>query len=124
MRESREPDARDRRIIGERMGALLERKGPRVGDFVDFADGTQRRISYLWPDGAQTSDGGSYYLGRGYVSMSGALHPCVPLESLEPTGELRAGWVWIFHHDHHTAHNGVDARVSFRVFRCAQEPPG
>lgn len=116
-------DERDREIVRQRVTHLDSNEGPRVGDFVRFADGTERRISYLWPDGAQTSEAGSYYLGDGYVSMSGSLHPCVPLESLTPTDEQMDGWVWIFHHDHHTAHNGVDVDVPFRVYTCDREPP-
>lgn len=121
-------DQRDVSIVAERMAALDAKPGPRVGDFVRFSDGTLRRISYRWTDGAgwdggcQTSDGGSYYLGNGYVSMSGSLHPAVPTEQLTPTGERRDGSVWIFHHDIRQAHNGVDVSVPFRVYEFDGEP--
>jgi hypothetical protein len=122
-------DERDLELVRERMATLDARQGPRVGDFVRFADGTLRRISYRWTDdtgwdgGCQTSDGGSYYLGTHGVSMSGSLHPTVPTDSLRLTDERMDGSVWVFHHDMHRAHNGVDVTVSFRVFECDREAP-
>lgn len=121
-------DERDAGIVQERMATLNMIEGPRVGDHVDFADGTHRRISYIWPgeDGeagsVQTSDGGSYYLGHGYVSMSGSLFTGVKPETLTPTG-TRPGAVWIFHHDFVTAHNGVHTRMPFRVYTCTEPAP-
>lgn len=118
-------DERDRTILAERMAALDARPEPRVGDFVRFADGVLRRFSYHWHDGAdwdggyQTSDGGTYYLGNGYVRMSGSLHPCVPTNTLTRTDETRDGSVWFFHHDQRIAHNGVDVMATFRVYTCS-----
>src|SRR5438309_10692209 len=101
-------DERDEAILCERTEALNKRDGPRIGDFVIFADGIERRISYIWgfenqdgfwsarPDSVQTSDGGSYYLGEGYVSMSGSLYTSVPIGTLADTGERKAGQVWFF----------------------------
>lgn len=119
-------DERDQVIVDERMTAMNAEPGPRVGDFVVFADGAERRISYAWPAGEdfpasmQTSDpGGRYYLGGAWLSYSGSLHPGVPVETLTDTGETRKGDAWIFHHDSHRAHNGVDFKVPFRVYRCS-----
>src|SRR5271167_3580103 len=73
-------DDRDAAIVAERMARMDARPGPRVGDFVRFADGVERRISHYWqaePDmpgwqaGAQTSDGGSWHLGSEGCSFSG-----------------------------------------------------
>ena len=55
----------------------------------------------------QTSDGGSFYLGDGYCAFSGSLYDGIPADTLTLTGETREGRVWWFHHDYHTAHNGV-----------------
>lgn len=101
-------------------------EGPAVGDFVIFADGTQRRISYVWPNGVQTSDlkglfSGRYYLStNGYASFSGGLHPITPTEALKPFegGELWAGRFWFFHHDHAGAHRGVNCTVMVKVWEC------
>ncbi|HVX32578.1 MAG TPA: hypothetical protein VHA80_05495 [Solirubrobacterales bacterium] len=118
-------DDRDRAIVDERMALLDARTGPRVGDFVVFADGTERRISYAWPAGdrwpasMQTSDGGRFYLGPSGASFSGSLHPGVSEETLTDTGETREGDAWIFHHDAHRAHNGVEFKAPFRVYRCS-----
>lgn len=115
-------DSRDEQIVASRMAKLDTQPGPRVGDFVRFNDGHHRRISCHWTDdsgwdgGCQTSDGGSFYLGDYGVSFSGGLYPSLPTESLIDTSETRHGSVWIFHHDYHTAHNGVTFSVPFRVF--------
>lgn len=123
-------DDRDQAIVDERMAAVDAITGPRVGDFVVFADGTERRISYSWPAGdhfpasVQTSDlgAGRFYLGRGYLSFSGGLHSGVSVETLTDTGETRKGEAWIFHHDSRRAHNGVDFKATFRVYRCDLAP--
>ena len=120
-------DERDEAILAQRVAALDAVEGPRVGDFVRFADGVERRISYIWPEAwddettssVQTSDGGSYYLGDGYVSMSGSLYTGVHGRTLTLTDEQREGSVWFFHHNQHVAHNGVDVMIPFRVFTCS-----
>jgi len=117
----REMDERDTAILAERVTAYDKHTGPRVGDFVRFADGTMRRISHDWGDSVQTSSGGLFYLGKGYASFSGSLFHGVPPETLTYTGEASEGDAWFFHHDHHTAHNGVDVSMGFRVFVCSLE---
>src|SRR5882724_5982120 len=123
-------DDRDSAILAERL-ASLPTDAPSVGEWVRFADGTMRRVSHVWPgdwhdDGiarVQTSDGGSYYLGDGYVSMSGSLYPGVKADTLTLADDApRAGSCWFFHHDHHCASNGVDVTVPWRVWRCALVP--
>jgi hypothetical protein len=122
-------DERDAAIVAERMARLDTRDEPRVGDYVRFADGTLRRVSYHWRDdegwdgGCQTSDGGSFYLGNAGCSFSGSLYSCVPTESLKLTSERLPGPVWIFHHDQHRAHNGVTFMPDFRVYDCPHDPP-
>jgi hypothetical protein len=125
-----ELDTRDWEIVAHREQLLDEVTGPRVGDFVEFAGGTTRRVSYIWHDehgealSVQTSDGGSFYLGDGYVSMSGSLYGGVKPGTLtrdETRGRL--GSVWIFHHDWHTAGGGVDTEIKFRVYHCTENAP-
>ena len=123
-------DERDRQIIWERRHSIELIEGPRVGDWVEFADGITRRVSHVWDGedwgdsaGVQTSDGGSFYLGNGYVSFSGSLYVSVKMGTLTGTGEVRPGSTWIFRHDHHTAHNGVDVTIPFRVYRCTENAP-
>lgn len=122
-----ELDATDLAIAGSRIIALERVSGPRCGDFVRYPDGHEERISHLWefhPDDefesfAQTSEDGSFYLGHGYVSFSGGLNPGVPIASLRLTDETKPGRVWMFHHDHRRAHNGVDFEIVFRVYEVA-----
>jgi hypothetical protein len=125
-------DERDGATVAERMARLDERSGPRVGDFLRFANGVERRISHYWgaePDvpgwraGVQTSDGGSWHLGEGGCSFSGGLYPLVALDTLTDTGETRNGSAWIFHHGHRCAGGGVDFLAPFRVFTCSEEAP-
>lgn len=114
-----EADERDHQIVAARLAALDEREGPRVGDFVIFADGVIRRFSHDWDEhGLQTSDGGSWYLGDGYISFSGGLHPTIKRDTLTLAAEHRDAAVWIFHHDMAAAHRGVHVTVPLRVFHC------
>lgn len=115
-------DEKDERLAARRITAFDKRVGPRVGDWIDFADGATRRIAYLWPDQVQTTshgDGdGGFYLGDGHVAFSGAQDPGVALDCLLPVAEIRPAWIWFFHHDVRAAHNSVRTTVPFRVFRC------
>jgi hypothetical protein len=122
-------DDRDIAIIHRRLDAFDERTGPRVGDYVRFADGVLRRISYHWTDGTgwdggcQSSDGGSFHLNDGGCSFSGSLYSTVPTESLTLTDERRDGRAWIFHHDLPKAHNGVDFIAECRVYESSANAP-
>ncbi len=125
-------DERDAEIVARCMAAMDAEPGPRVGDFVRFADGIERRISHVWPAmpdtpgwraGAQTSDGGSWHLGEYGCSFSGGLYPLVGLDTLTDTGERQDGCAWIFHHGHACAGGGVDLLAPFRVFTCSEEAP-
>lgn len=114
---------RDLDILDARTKALNDVAGPRVGDYVEFP-GETRRISHI-RDGEsfQTSQGGSYYLGDGWVSFSGGLFTSAPLASLTDTGRRHDGSVWFFHNDWATAGGGVDVIVAFRVFTCDLAAP-
>lgn len=123
-------DEIDAVIYRERFHALYREHGPRVGDYVDFADGVSRRISFITPpewapdcDSVQTSDDGSFYLGHGCASFSGALYPGVPRASLTYTTEHRRGPAWFFHHDKARAHNDVTVDLDWRVFSCDLPAP-
>lgn len=124
-----ELDERDRQILWERRHSIELADEPRCGDYVEFADGTTRRISHVygadWGDmaGVQTSDGGSWYLGNGYVSFSGSLYPSVKMTTLTLTDQQRAGSAWFFHHDWATRENGVDVTIPFRVYHCTETAP-
>lgn len=116
-------DERDLALLTQRQAALDAIPGPRVGDWVEFPDSIVRRISYLWPADAQTSDGGSFYLGKGYVSMSGSLYRSVPTASLVRTERTRPGSVWFFHHDFPAALGGVETSALFRIYTCPLPAP-
>jgi hypothetical protein len=116
---------RDFHILAARIQKLNERQGPRVGDFVIFPDGTELRFTYDWSDvggGIQTTcrtlkDSSFYFTQSGHCDYSGALDSDIPVAALEETGETRLGSVWFFSNDSPRAHNGVKAKVPFRVYR-------
>jgi hypothetical protein len=114
--ETTDLDERDAAIYSERFHALQDVHGPRVGDFVRFADGRMERISHDWDGDVQTSEGGSFYLGKGYVSFSGGLNPSIPTSELVYKAEHKRGSCWFFHHDHYCADNGVAVDMDFRVY--------
>lgn len=119
-------DARNQEILAQREALRDAIEGPRVGDFVRFADGILRRISHIWDfaDGCdamvQTSDGGSFYLGDGSMSFSGSLYSSVNVRTLTLTEETRTGGAWFFHHDWPEAHNGIDVALTCRVYTCTE----
>lgn len=120
-------DAQDQEILAYRTQCFWHYERtllPRAGDYIDFADGVTRRVSHVWdwPAGGetvQTSDGGSFYLGEGYCSFSGGLHPGIPLTTLTKTETVRDGAVWFFHHDTHRAFNAVYTTIPCAVYACA-----
>lgn len=117
-----ELDERDTELLAQRVAAFDAVPGCRVGDYIRFAGGVERRISYIWRDehdtpfSVQTSAGGSYYLGNGGLSMSGSLFTGIEPETLTDTGETLPGSVWFFHHNRMVAGGGRDATIAFRVF--------
>lgn len=119
------PDERDKAMLHQRIRAWNGRSGPRVGDYVRFSDGVLHRFSYHWRDGEgwdggiQTSKGGSFHFGDGYMSFSGGLDPCIPTETITPTAETMRGAVWFFHHGYAHAHSAVYARIPCRVYETA-----
>ena len=113
-------DHKDRQILSDRLEAYNAREGVKVGEFLQYKD-TFLRFSHDWGESIQTSQGGSYYLGDGYVSMSGALNSGVDKSALELTPDHQDGSVWFFHHDYRTAGGGVSFQVSFRVWKLKDE---
>jgi hypothetical protein len=105
-------------ILERRINALNAIKTIRQGDYVKHLSGKMDRVTHVWDDSTQTGGGqSSYYLGEGgYVSYSGGLDPGIPLAKLVLTNEVKKGMIWFFSRDHHTAHNGVDFMIDFRVY--------
>lgn len=116
-------DERDAAICAERAAPILTNPHPVVGDFVVFADGVTRRVSYNWGDAVQTSDHGSFYLYNGGGDFSGALFTSVPVDTLTKTEETRPGRVWIFHHNYTCAGGAVHTEVPFKVWTCSLPAP-
>lgn len=109
-------DERDQGILERKTLAWEAVSGPRVGDYVVFPDGSTNRFSHDWGDSMQTSPGGSWYLGDGYASFSGALDPTISKDLLTDTGATKPGMFWFFSHDYARAHNGIGVSVLCRVY--------
>jgi len=110
-------------ILEKRMEMYNEKSGPRVGDWlVKKVKGEDKyyRFSHNYGDSLQISDGGSFYLGEGYISFSGSLEPSIPLEKMEDTGEKKLGQVWFFKNDIKQAENGITLETEFRVYRLKE----
>ena len=112
-----DPDVKDVASARERLDKWNKRKGARVGDYVIMADGSLERFAHDWGDSIQTCKSGSFYFGRGFASMSGALNPSIPKAKLRDTGTFKSGNFWFFHHDYWTASNAVGLSLSCRIFR-------
>lgn len=112
--------------IKDRIQAGIDRlTGPRVGDFIEFANGTIERVSHVWDgmaeyggtDGVQTSAGGSWHVSESGASFSGGLNSIIAFTTLTDTGETRDGSGWFWHHGMSGANRGVPATFTFRVYR-------
>ena len=113
-------DDRDEKILSDRLEKYNARDEAKVGEYLQYKD-TFLRFSHNWGESIQTSQGGSYYLGEGYLSMSGRLNSGVDKNLLELTPEHKTGSCWFFHHDYRTAGGGVHFQVEFRVWKLKDE---
>ena len=122
-------------ILAERIAAYDKIEGPRVGDYLDFAEpqrsryegrtASSFRIAHDWGDRVQPAccggDTGSFYLSVGSMSYSGGLAPPIPTSRLEATGLHRSGCLWFFSENITGAGRGVHFSAQFRVFRVLPE---
>ena len=120
----------DFELLARNIQRLNEHTGPRVGDFVIMPDGSERRFTYDWTEANGTiqttlpilNDASFYLSSQGFCDYSGALDDPIPTSQLEDTLENRLGQVWFFSKDYPKAHNGVHAKVAFRVYRYNAAP--
>ncbi|MEM9524068.1 MAG: hypothetical protein AAF982_08760 [Pseudomonadota bacterium] len=117
-------DARNAEIAAETETAREAMTGkPRVGDFVIMPDGTLERCCHAWPDGMQTTHGGSFHVSTdGHSSFSGSLNRSRIWEYFKDTGETRRGKFWFFSHGRAGAGRGVDVFLPCRVYRLDPFP--
>ena len=111
------------KILERRVIAFNAIKTIREGDYVRQLSGKMDRVTYVWPDSAQTggSKYGSYYLGeKGYISYSGGFDPGIQLTKLALTEEVKTGMIWFFSRDYHTSYNSVDFMIAFRVYNLME----
>lgn len=110
-------------ILKNRMTKYNKVTGPRVGDWIREHSGRMTRATHDWGNGSIMQHGGGehgrFYLGDGYLSYSGSLDTGIKKADLMRTDEVKPGSIWFFKRDYHTAHNGIDYMVDFRVYEVA-----
>ena len=124
-------DDTDKGIVSERQKARLQQNTsrPRQGDLIKNKEGLFARVGYTWDDSLQTTvfdetgSKGSFYFGEGgFLHYSGSFaDEIIPLTHLRPTGRTEKAGAWIFHHNHHTAHNSVNVDVYVPVFEVIDD---
>lgn len=96
----------------------MNRDRPLVGDFVIMPDGTLERCCSAARHGMQTTEGGSFWVGRGGgCSYSGSLNKPRLWEFFTPTDQIKRGSFWFFSHGIAGAGRRVDFYLPCRVFR-------
>lgn len=126
-------DDEDAALLAERIEARDKLEGPRLGDFVRFAEGVEvprlsrdddsrvGRFVHDWGDDIQWYRDGSFYLCKGGgCSYSGTLNPAIPKSSLTLTDDKEYGSFWFFHHDMAGASRGVYVKAPCRVYEVKQ----
>ena len=112
------------KILADRMAEYNLIPGARVGDWIREPDGRMSRATHDWNQDGEMSETiqhgggefGQFYLGSGYISYSGGLDTGIKKNQLRQTEEMKPGKVWFFKDDYHTAHNGIEFMVDFRVY--------
>jgi hypothetical protein len=121
-------DERNAEILNNRIAALDQINGPRVGDFVLMLDGTLRRFTHDWGEDIQTTLFGqedwqrcqSFYLGEGYVNYSGGLDSAIRKDHLHLTG-TKKGNFWFFKDDIWGAGRGISVSAPCRIYHQSKD---
>lgn len=111
----------DLKLLNSYLTEFKKDTKPRVGDYIVLPNETTQRITVLHRSSGklQANDiQGSFYLGNGYISFSGTCGmDMYEIQTLQPTGKTKEGWVWTFSQNNRTANNAVYAALPFRIFR-------
>ncbi|MGB0967617.1 MAG: hypothetical protein ACPGUX_05495 [Halocynthiibacter sp.] len=123
-------DTIDTEIVAKITADWLDRANgkPRVGDFVQYADGSFKRCCNDTGKGQQVTKAieRSYHAMRfGSVSYSGGLESDIPWAQLvEQKGKRLPGRFWFFHHNKSGGGRGVDFFMPCRVFSVIEAEAG
>lgn len=111
------PDERDVVLAKKYLATWDKEKGPREGDYIIMPSGKYERFSHIWSDGLQTSEGGQFSLGNGFVGFSGSLNRTVPNKLIAKTNKTKAGHFWMAHHGRLEPGSAIGVKARLRVFR-------
>lgn len=110
-------------ILKERVDALNEVEGPRIGDYLRLPDGSFERITLNHAESFQTGalGQGSFFLYKGSCLYSGAHKGPIPFSAIRETRQTKLGNIWFFNEGEAKEGNGVDFEIEFRVFEIKKE---
>lgn len=111
------PDKIDEGLAKKFLAEWDRIKNPRVGDYIIMPSGKYERFAHDWGDGLQTTPGGSFNIGDGFVSCSGGLNHTVSINRIKKTSQRKTGYFWIFHHGYPGAGSGVGVSALCRVYK-------
>lgn len=128
------PDAIDRARIRRCATLHAQRLGPRIGDYIHFADGSLRRIGCTTEAGGRAQDRGDVllwtcppgqrlHLKPGGMAVGDYLLPPITTATLTLAPRTRPGPVWIWRHGQPGLGRRVTAAIACRVYRCTLPPP-
>jgi hypothetical protein len=91
--------------------------GIRIGDYLKIND-TYYRISHIWDDSIQFSEGGSFSIStNGYVSYSGALFTGIQKTDIKLNeNEEKEGMFWFPHHNYLCANCSINLIFNVKVY--------
>lgn len=118
-----ELDDEDTKILLQSEKAFISSNNKiKTGDFVRSLSGELRRVAYVYPSSyprdVQTCKTGSFFLGDGWMSMSGSLDDPISEEYFVKTSETMLGDCWFFHHNYTRAYNSVSVQIKCPVWQC------
>lgn len=123
-------DEKDTEIVANLTEEWIARSNgkPRIGDFVQYADGSFKRCCNDTGTGQQVTKAleHSYHAIRfGGVLYSGGLESDIPWAQLvEQKGKRLPGRFWFFHHNQSGGGRGVDFFMPCRVFSVVEAEAG
>jgi hypothetical protein len=129
-RPLRDDPAADAERIRKMLAEYDELQGPRVGDWVRFADGHEMRIAYLTADGGvQVAYGGTWSMGRSIrdesvgVSFTGQLRKSFPALTLTYEGGPDLGGIVYCVVGPLLEEQWVQVKFAARIYACSLPAP-
>lgn len=109
--------SKNQQILKSRTLQFNKTKGPRVGDYLKYPDGSFTRFTVDLGESLQTGgERGSYFLYGSCCDYSGGCDSGIKKSDLVPTRETKPGDLWFFDEGITGAGRRKDFQINFRVF--------